>query len=254
VGTRRRKAALLVGGCRSFTPFWRSRYDDEIRLLLAGLEAAVPDAEVVLDYERTRQTLEDWDPRPGSGWDQDELARREEAKKRREELEELRLQKWRRRREEFLRKHPEAIELEAAQPGPRPTAGFFDIREWERRAEEWERRVATYLEEHPEAEGLVFRPVRPAAQDFPIVSNVAPPLPLPGDVLVQVVLPTAVGAIVTAVIQTAVGWLRSLGRKPEREHAVLIYGPNGEPLRKIRLRPGRRKPEIFKRDWPLPPE
>jgi hypothetical protein len=200
VGTRRRT-------------FWRSRYDDEIRLLLAGLEAAVPDAEVVLDYERTTQLLRLFPAR---------------------------------QREDFLREHPEAIELEAAQPGPRPTAGFFGIREWERRAGEWERRVAAYLEEHPEAEGLVVRPVRPAPQD-PVL-NLYAPLPPFEDVLVQVVLPTAVGAIVTAVTQTAVGWLRSLGHKPEREHAVLIYGPNGEPLREIRLRPGRRKPEIFKRD------
>jgi hypothetical protein len=69
--------------------------------------------------------------------------------------------------------------------------------------------------------------------------------------LAQVVLPTAVRAIVTAVIETAVGWLRGL-RRPNQEHAVLIYGPNGEPLRKIRRRHDVPEPEIFESKWPLP--
>jgi len=51
-----------------------------------------------------------------------------------------------------------------------------------------------------------------------------------------------------------VDWLQ--GRPAERgvEHAVLIYGPRGEPLRKIRVRAGSVGPAVFADTWLLPPQ
>ena len=74
-------------------------------------------------------------------------------------------------------------------------------------------------------------------------------------ILIEVVLPAATGSIVTAAVKAAVDWIRAR-RRPARgtEYAVLIYGPTGKPLRKVRLRDDSSEPEVFTDKWPLPPE
>jgi hypothetical protein len=73
------------------------------------------------------------------------------------------------------------------------------------------------------------------------------------DAIVALVLPALSGAMVQATVDLAVDWLRRSREKPLGEQAVLIYGPNGEPLRKVRRRRGAAEPEVFRPPWPLPP-
>jgi hypothetical protein len=68
--------------------------------------------------------------------------------------------------------------------------------------------------------------------------------------VVVLVLPAVVGATAQAAVEAVVDWLRGLKHEP-KEKLVQIYGPNGEPLRMVRLR--RQKLEIFDdTPWPLP--
>jgi hypothetical protein len=69
--------------------------------------------------------------------------------------------------------------------------------------------------------------------------------------LVVLVLPTATAVVVKAVVDVAVDWLRGLVEKPDREKTIQIYGPDGEPLRAIRLRTDS-EPEVFTSPWPFP--
>jgi hypothetical protein len=69
--------------------------------------------------------------------------------------------------------------------------------------------------------------------------------------LVALVLPTATAVVVKAVVDVAVDWLRGLAEKPWREKTIHIYGPDGEPLRAIRLRRDS-EPELFTSPWPFP--
>ena len=74
-----------------------------------------------------------------------------------------------------------------------------------------------------------------------------------GPDIVELVLPAVAGVTVKAAVDVTAGWLRGLRKKPtEGEKAVLIYGPGGEPLRKVRLRAGAAAPEVFTPPWPLP--
>ncbi len=68
--------------------------------------------------------------------------------------------------------------------------------------------------------------------------------------VVALVLPTATAVVVHAVVEIAVDWLRGLVEKPWREKTIHIYGPDGEPLRAIRLRE-HSEPEVFTRPWPV---
>jgi hypothetical protein len=56
---------------------------------------------------------------------------------------------------------------------------------------------------------------------------------------------------VKAVVDVAVNWLRGLVEKPDREKTIQIYGPDGEPLRAIRLRRDS-EPEVLTIPWPFP--
>ncbi len=70
--------------------------------------------------------------------------------------------------------------------------------------------------------------------------------------VIAVVLPTLAAATVEVTVALALDWLRSVRDKPRRESTVvMIYGPNGEPLRKVRLRRDDSEPEMFTRSWPL---
>jgi hypothetical protein len=74
---------------------------------------------------------------------------------------------------------------------------------------------------------------------------------LPGPDIVELVLPAVAGVTVKAAVEVTVNWLRGLRQKPtEGEKAVLIYGPRGEPLSKVRLRAGLAAPEVFAPPWP----
>ncbi len=76
-------------------------------------------------------------------------------------------------------------------------------------------------------------------------------IPLVGPDIVSLVLPAVAGVTVKAAVDVAVDWLRELREKPTKgEKAVLIYGPRGEPLTKIRLRAGVAAPEVFTPPWP----
>lgn len=75
---------------------------------------------------------------------------------------------------------------------------------------------------------------------------------MPGPDLVTLVLPAVAGVTAKAAVDVAVDWLRGMRRKPNREKAVVIYGPRGEPLHKVRLRPGAAEPEVFAPPWPRP--
>lgn len=78
---------------------------------------------------------------------------------------------------------------------------------------------------------------------------------LPGPDLVSLVLPAVAGVTVKAAVDVTVDWLRGLREKPTKgEKAVLIYGPGGEPLSKVRLRAGAADPEVFAPPWPRPPK
>jgi hypothetical protein len=73
--------------------------------------------------------------------------------------------------------------------------------------------------------------------------------------VVSLVLPAVAGVTEKAAVDVTVDWLRGLREKPTKgEKAVLIYGPRGEPLRKVRLRAGAAAPEVFAPPWPLPPK
>jgi hypothetical protein len=76
-------------------------------------------------------------------------------------------------------------------------------------------------------------------------------IPLAGPDIVSLVLPAVAGVTVKAAVDVAVDWLRGLREKPTKgEKAVLIYGPRGEPLSKVRLRAGVAAPEVFAPPWP----
>jgi hypothetical protein len=68
--------------------------------------------------------------------------------------------------------------------------------------------------------------------------------------VVELVLPTASAVVVQAVVKIAVDWLRGLVEQVHREKTIHIYGPDGEPLRAVRLREDS-EPEVFERPWPL---
>jgi hypothetical protein len=76
---------------------------------------------------------------------------------------------------------------------------------------------------------------------------------LPGPDVVSLVLPAVAGVTAKAAVDVAVDWLRGLRQKPTDEKAVLIYGPGGEPLHKVRLRADAAEPEVFAPPWPRPP-
>ena len=74
---------------------------------------------------------------------------------------------------------------------------------------------------------------------------------LSGPDVVELVLPAVAGVTVKAAVEVTVNWLRGLREKPTKgEKAVLIYGPRGEPLSKVRLRAGVAAPEVFAPPWP----
>jgi hypothetical protein len=69
--------------------------------------------------------------------------------------------------------------------------------------------------------------------------------------LVALVLPAATGAIVSTTVDVAVDWLRGMvGERGEK--FVLIYGPDGQELRMVRLRGSMKEPKVFKPPWPEP--
>ena len=70
--------------------------------------------------------------------------------------------------------------------------------------------------------------------------------------IIGLVLSTATAVTVEAVVDAAREWLRSALPRPRGERSVLIYGPDGEPLRKVRLRRDADEPETFEPPWPLP--
>jgi hypothetical protein len=67
--------------------------------------------------------------------------------------------------------------------------------------------------------------------------------------LVALVLPAATGALVSTTVDVAVDWLRGVVGERDQKF-VLIYGPDGEELRMIRLRGSMREPKVFKPPWP----
>jgi hypothetical protein len=75
---------------------------------------------------------------------------------------------------------------------------------------------------------------------------------MPGPDLVTLVLPAVAGVTAKAAVDVAVDWLRRLRERPRSEKAVVIYGPGGEPLHKVRLRAGGAEPEVFAPPWPRP--
>jgi hypothetical protein len=70
--------------------------------------------------------------------------------------------------------------------------------------------------------------------------------------VVTLVLPAITPALVQVAVDVAVSWLRQRRERQQDERAVVIYGPNGEPLRKIRLRDATEDPQVFNPPWPLP--
>ena len=69
--------------------------------------------------------------------------------------------------------------------------------------------------------------------------------------VVALVLPGAATVLIEAVVGAALRWLRGLRESPYGERDVLIYGPDGEPLRMIRVR-SPKEPEVVEPPWPLP--
>jgi hypothetical protein len=67
--------------------------------------------------------------------------------------------------------------------------------------------------------------------------------------LVALVLPAATGAIVSTSVDVAVDWLRGLVGERDQKF-VLIYGPDGEELRMIRVRGSMKEPKVFTPPWP----
>lgn len=70
--------------------------------------------------------------------------------------------------------------------------------------------------------------------------------------VVALVLPAVTPALVQVAVDVAVNWLRQRRERQQDERAVVIYGPNGEPLRKIRVRDPTDNPQVFTPPWPLP--
>ena len=67
--------------------------------------------------------------------------------------------------------------------------------------------------------------------------------------VVALVLPAVTGAIVSTSVDVAVEWLRSVVGERDAKF-VLIYGPDGEELRMIRVRGSMKEPKVFKPPWP----
>lgn len=93
--------------------------------------------------------------------------------------------------------------------------------------------------------GRGYEPAPPSERDVLRVGQ-------PGPEVVALVLSTATAVVVEAVADAAREWLRSLLPRPRRERSVVLYGPDGEPLRNVRLRRDADEPETLEQPWPRP--